>query len=299
MPAFSVVIPTYNRSVSLLTTVQSFLGQSSRDFELIIVDDGGNDNTKEELARMNDDRIRYFWKENAERGAARNFGARQSKGIYVTFFDSDDFAYPFFLENAQRQLLALGRPEFFAQKFEIRPSIPVQGDWPGDEVYKPEKHNDRLSRENFLACNGVFVRNDVLDRFAFSEDRSLSGSEDWYLWLQLASTYPLWYDRRTCSCLINHTGRGELNIKKAETKQRIRSLIMSVSGDPGIRAQGRSWFAAVKGSVFLFAANKTGYFTALKGRSLLYLLRAIAAQPPLVSRREFWIAIKIMLTQWR
>ena len=73
-PFFSIIIPTYNRAALIGKTLRSVQEQSFKSFEVIVVDDGGKDDTKEVLLGLEDDRICYYWKENGERGAARNFG---------------------------------------------------------------------------------------------------------------------------------------------------------------------------------------------------------------------------------
>jgi glycosyltransferase involved in cell wall biosynthesis len=77
-PLFSIVIPTYNRAHLITKTIESVLAQEDGDFEILVVDDGSSDNTGEVVSRIFDPRLTYFRKENAERGAARNFGFRKS-----------------------------------------------------------------------------------------------------------------------------------------------------------------------------------------------------------------------------
>ena len=73
-PLFSIVIPTYNRAHLIGKTIESVLRQEFTDFEILIVDDGSKDNTEEVASTFTDKRIRYLKKQNAERGAARNYG---------------------------------------------------------------------------------------------------------------------------------------------------------------------------------------------------------------------------------
>lgn len=91
-PAFSVIITTYNRSGLLGRAVQSVLSQTYTDFELIIVDDGSKDDTRDVVNRWSDPRIRYFYQENAGMPVARNNGFKKSRGRFITFLDSDDEA---------------------------------------------------------------------------------------------------------------------------------------------------------------------------------------------------------------
>ena len=89
-PLFSIIIPTYNRANFICTAIESVIGQTYKNWELIIVDDGSTDNTKEIVLSFNDDRVRYIYQENQERSAARNNGINNAKGDYICFLDSDD-----------------------------------------------------------------------------------------------------------------------------------------------------------------------------------------------------------------
>ena len=89
-PFFSVIIPTFNRRDFLKIAIDSVLSQTFKDFELIIIDDGSNDSTKELIKFYNDKRIKYFWGKNHGPGYARNRGVEQSKADFIAFLDSDD-----------------------------------------------------------------------------------------------------------------------------------------------------------------------------------------------------------------
>ena len=86
-PFFSIVIPVFNRSGILYITLSTILKQKFQDFEIIIVDDGSTDITKDVLQeyQKKDSRINIIRQENKERGAARNTGYLNSSGKYVVF----------------------------------------------------------------------------------------------------------------------------------------------------------------------------------------------------------------------
>jgi len=92
-PSVSVVIATYNRAHFLPETIDSVLNQRFQDFELIVVDDGSTDNTREVLERY-EPRVRYIYQENRGPSAARNLGVRQAKGAWIAIQDSDDLCAP-------------------------------------------------------------------------------------------------------------------------------------------------------------------------------------------------------------
>ena len=96
---FSIIIPTFNRAILISKAIQSVIDQRYTNWELIIVDDGSSDNTKEVVANFNDNRIKYFFKINEERGIARNFGIDKAGGDYISFLDDDDYYLPEFLEE--------------------------------------------------------------------------------------------------------------------------------------------------------------------------------------------------------
>tara|TARA_B110000459_G_scaffold16407_1_gene15951 strand:- start:25 stop:891 length:867 start_codon:yes stop_codon:yes gene_type:complete len=99
---FSIILPTYNRANLLPKAIESLINQDYKDWELIVVDDGSSDNTKEVVEAFDDPRIQYVYQENAERSAARNNGIRLAKGRYIGFLDSDDQFHEKHLEGLCR-----------------------------------------------------------------------------------------------------------------------------------------------------------------------------------------------------
>ena len=97
-PRVSVVIPTYNRATFIGQAVASALGQSYRDLEVIVVDDGSTDATDEVLHSFHDPRLICIRQENAGRSRARNVAINAARGEYITFLDSDDYYLPFKVE---------------------------------------------------------------------------------------------------------------------------------------------------------------------------------------------------------
>lgn len=105
----SVVIPSYNRAYCIARTLDSVLGQSHRNVEAIIVDDGSTDNTRELIEQTygHEPRVRYFYQKNGGVSAARNHGLREARGEYIALLDSDDLWLPWKLEAQLRCLEAL------------------------------------------------------------------------------------------------------------------------------------------------------------------------------------------------
>jgi glycosyltransferase involved in cell wall biosynthesis len=105
-PKVSVVIPTYNRADKVQKGVESVLGQTFTDLEVIVVDDGSSDDTGEILHHAFGDRIRYYFQPNQGVSVARNRGIEEAKGEWIAFLDSDDL---WEVEKLECQLKALER----------------------------------------------------------------------------------------------------------------------------------------------------------------------------------------------
>ena len=97
----SVIVPVYNSEAFIRQTAEYILGQSLKDIEIIFVDDGSTDKTREILEEISktDDRVKVLHQQNSFAGAARNYGFRESSGKYLVFWDADDIFLPEALEK--------------------------------------------------------------------------------------------------------------------------------------------------------------------------------------------------------
>jgi glycosyltransferase involved in cell wall biosynthesis len=112
---FSVVIPTFNRRKYLPATLASVRAQRFTDVEIIVVDDGSTDGTKEYLETLQPE-VRVVHQPNLGPGAARNAGVAISRGDYIAFLDSDDLWFPWTLEVIAA-VVAAGSPTIVAGSF--------------------------------------------------------------------------------------------------------------------------------------------------------------------------------------
>lgn len=183
-PFFSIVIPSYNRSVLLPSTLSSIWNQSFKDYEVIIVNDGSTDNTLEVLSGIqeNELRLRIINQQNSERGKARNNGWKEAKGKFVVFFDSDDLMQPDYLEE-MHNIIQFQKPEIVCGK------IVFQTDNGHSKAHIDQKslagfYNVNLFlKGNPIACH--FAVKNAFDEFnPFNEDRELASMEDWIFLLE-------------------------------------------------------------------------------------------------------------------
>lgn len=174
---FSIVIPTYNRGHLILDVLESCLNQSYENFEVLIIDDGGKDNTKEVIAKVieRDSRINYFYKENGERGAARNFGSQNASGEYVLFIDSDDRMEPNCLLNYAKAIkehkpkVLFAKYRFFdGNKYSDSDISALKAGWYDWTMFL---------KGNYFASMICFRKNE--DEIKVPESREYTTSEDW------------------------------------------------------------------------------------------------------------------------
>lgn len=100
----SVVITTKNRAEFVGESINSVLAQTVRDIEIIVVDDGSDDETPEVVRKFTDPRVRYFRRESAGIAASRNFAAALSSSKFTVIHDDDDLMFPDRIENHFRAL---------------------------------------------------------------------------------------------------------------------------------------------------------------------------------------------------
>ena len=109
MPLFSVIIPTYNRALLLERALKSVWRQSFGDFEVIVVDDGSTDATREVLARHASQAV-CLRQDNRGPSTARNLGLQYATGEYIAFLDSDDIWFPWTLQTYAHAIMQFDRP---------------------------------------------------------------------------------------------------------------------------------------------------------------------------------------------
>lgn len=292
----SIIVPTYNRAHLLPATLISLQTQQNLDFEIIIVDDGSTDNTEEAVQHFLNPYTRYVKKENAERAAARNYGARLAKGQYVNFFDSDDLALPNHTAEAARLIGLHNQPAWFHLAFEwVTPEGTI---FRKVNQFGGETLNHQMASGNLLSCNGVFVRRDVLLQQPFNEDRALSASEDYELWLRLSARYPLHYSNTITSQVVDHEMRSVRTINGQKLIDRLERFLRYVEQDPEIKKFYAHRIRLTRMDAWSYIALHLADQRGWKMKSLGYLLRAFWQSPRLLATKRYYATLKNWLIKW-
>lgn len=270
-PFFSIVIPTYNRANYLPKAIESIVGQTFSDWELIIVDDGSIDNTKEIIQSYKDSRIRYIYQENAERSAARNNGINHVSGDWICFLDSDDEYLPFHLDYLKK----------FIEENCIQTAMIVTG---------LRKNLEGLfSDKDFLNLKNPSIHEEIWTQFILPTQTCVSKSimqankfdvrfrlwEDTHLWLRIINDYSVYQiEQYTVIQNIHDEGtviQGMKEIKIKEVKQYIEAIA-------DLRDNYSTTFKDK------LTAEQFAKYIDLKYRMYLYQAR---------QNKQFWIAIQI------
>lgn len=232
----SVIIPTYNRWPMLGEAVESVLGQSFKGFELIVVDDGSEDGTARHLKRYSTD-LRLLSQPRRGVAAARNLGARFSRGRYLAFLDSDDLWQP---KKLEIQLAFM----------EARPAVRIcqtEEIWirRGRRVNPRKKHGKpsgdifRASLDLCLVSPSATMMTKDLFHGVGGFDEAFPVCEDYDLWLRIAVNTPV---HLIPDPLVLKRG-GHLDQLSRSTwgidRFRVRAIKKLL--DAGLRGEKRAW----------------------------------------------------------
>lgn len=219
-PLVSVIIPTFNRGWVVAEAVQSVIAQEYQPLEIIVVDDGSTDNTREELMPFME-KIVLVTQKNMGVSAARNTGIRRSHGSLVAFLDSDDLWLPGKI-STQVDFFNMNPDAMICQTEEI---------WiRNSKRVNPKKKHKKLSGMIFepslhlclVSPSAVMIKKSLFDIKGYF-DEELKACEDYDLWLRISSTIPVHLIDRPL--IVKRGGhKDQLSNNHSLDKYRIKSL---------------------------------------------------------------------------
>jgi glycosyltransferase involved in cell wall biosynthesis len=200
----SVILPTYNRSHSLIAACTSVLTQSFKDLELIVVDDGSVEDVESLVKSLADPRVRFIRRQrNGGAAAARNTGLAEATGEYIAFQDSDDLWLPNKLEKQMKLLSSLppgvgavtgakilyGRDE----NFQFGPGKVTCAPSPAGCLQLAEDQLNHILRENRISLQNTLFRRDCYPQKIWF-DPCARANEDWEFAIRLIQSTKVYED---------------------------------------------------------------------------------------------------------
>ena len=199
MPQVTVVIPAFNAGRIITAALQSVFGQTYRDYEVIVVDDGSTDDTAAQVAEWGD-RLTYVHKPNGGPASARNEALRRARGRLIAFLDADDVWLP---RKLERQVAYFDKfPETgllhsaaLVSRAPTPTALQTLDKIPLDEVGNPpaKVYCDLFHGRLDINTLTVMVPRDVLLECGGFDERRELHVEDWDLWLRIAARHPVGY----------------------------------------------------------------------------------------------------------
>lgn len=292
MPYFSVIIPVYNRGNLLIETIKSVLVQTFRDFELIIVDDGSTDNTKDVVMPFLSDRVRYFYQQNKRQGAARNLGIKHANGMFVIFLDHDDLWSPKLLESYYD--IIRNKPDvrwihgafcwFNEDRWWQANSYPAEG-----SVWR------LLLKGNLINTFTIAVKSTLLTDLKFDESPDIWASEDWEFNFRLAVKAPCCYQPAPLLFMRTHAGRTSNTIRIEHMAKTHFFALDKILNNPFMKDKPDYLKRSARAHGHLFLAENA-YGRGLLYKQISHTINAFIAYPSVIfSLRWLSIAIKIFI----
>jgi hypothetical protein len=283
----SAIITTYNRADFVGQAIRSAQEQRLPDgstVEVIVVDDESTDATPEVVRQFQS--VRYVRQTNRKEGAARNTGAAAAHGTYLAFLDSDDYWLPGKLAG---DVARFGRSDRPALVYSRAMNVDTQ-DRPLGSRRLATPEGDvfwALARESFVPMSSVAVRAEAFQECrGFNEDRELSGTADWELWLRMAARWPVGFADQTATCIRVHPAGGSMLADPMYMQPAMLAGVRYALADPVVtrRVRGREGYvrACMDVTLALYA-----YRHHRRAASLQWLRRAVLDWPPIVADLRF------------
>lgn len=231
-PGISVVIPCYNYARFVTFAVDSCLAQDYPLFEVIVVDDGSKDNTREVCANYGD-KIRYIYQDNAGLPSARNTGIKNARHPFIAFLDADDVFKPGFFKAVMAKYATL--PPEFGLVVPNHEYVDAGGAFMDNRRFDHEWDREITARDIIMRSrfqpSGVICRREVFDACGLF-DPPLRSSEDRDMWIRVAAKYRTWrmgdvlvQIRKHGSNMSNNAGRMKENMLTVLRKSRRNNIV--------------------------------------------------------------------------
>ena len=232
-PAVSVIMPTYNRPEMIRESIASVLRQEFRDFELLVVNDGGGREVEATLQEFPDPRIRYLYAEHGGLSSALNVGQQTARGRYLAYLDDDDIYYPDHLARLAGFLDR--RPECavaYADAFRARQRQGPDGRWQVIErtlAFSQDFDPRAFYRQTYIPILCLVHRREcVAEVGGFKE--AIRHAMDWEFYLRLSRRYAFHHLARVTGEYRVRDDQAQMTTAAGVARNYYRNLILYLHG---------------------------------------------------------------------
>ena len=187
---FSIVIPLYNKELSIGDTIVSVLNQKFKDFELLIINDGSTDKSLDVVKTIKDHRIRIIDQKNQGVSSARNRGVNESLYDFIAFLDGDDIWKNNHLEVLYKMHQEFSDASVFVTSFDYSNDRAIFRNKRVKEVSKVENYFEEAITENIITSSNVLVKKNAFKVVGLFNENIKYG-EDLDLWYRLAQKFDI------------------------------------------------------------------------------------------------------------
>lgn len=269
MPKISINIPCFNSEKFIKETLESVLKQTFKDFEIVIMDDGSDDNTKDIICSFNDSRIRYFYKNNEGLSITRNRAIHASSGEYIAFLDHDDLWLPQKLEK-QLNIFQINQNIglVFSDAYILKNGARQKASY--FERCQPKKgfiFEDLLfESSNFIPLSSVVTRKEVFEKIGFFNPAFKLG-EELELFLRASQHYAFDYADEPLITYRLHEGNFSRN-KEIFVREVFDILNFWQEKNPGVFRKNKKRFLKKQADILAELAHY--YALSSRRRDALY-----------------------------
>ncbi|QWR76910.1 glycosyltransferase family 2 protein [Candidatus Magnetomonas plexicatena] len=218
----SVIIPTYNRSKYVRKAVDGVIGQTYKNIEILVIDDGSTDDTKEVLAPLvGKGVIKYIYQKNRGPSAARNTGLSHATGDCIAFCDADDYYNADMLKALLDVLYMsddIGMVFCDYNTFSDTGVLDVNRNAARYEDMQPVTFQRLFSTINFIMPSTVLAKRIVFEKCGVF-DESLKGPEDYDLWLRILKHYEIAGTQKALVNIRVHEGNISKHVDRMVTDE--------------------------------------------------------------------------------
>ncbi|MBN1759673.1 MAG: glycosyltransferase [Chitinispirillaceae bacterium] len=210
-PLVSIIVPTYNRPHLIGTTLQSILGQSYPNIEIVVVNDCGTPVEDVVYSMNKSNRITYIrHAKNSGLAAARNTGIRAARGKYIGYLDDDDFYYPDHVQTLMEYIINNNVQVAYADAA-MALQHRVNGIWETKErklLYSYDFDYDLIFVRNLFPVLCVIHAKECIDAVG-GFDETFKTHEDWDLWVRMSRRYKMQHIKKVTAEYCVKVGAGQ------------------------------------------------------------------------------------------